>query len=52
VLNGRGEVARLLLEYSVPTSEDLREARAVVRDLVDDPELYRLVEKELRRRRK
>lgn len=52
VLNSRGEVARLLLEHQVPTAEDLREARAVVRDLVDDPELYRLIEKEQRRRRR
>src|SRR5437588_474843 len=36
VLNGRGDVARLLLECGAPAVEDLREARAVVRDLVDD----------------
>lgn len=52
VLNVRGEVARQLLEQRVPTSDDLREARAVVRDLVDDPELFRMIERELRRRRK
>ncbi|MBA4191875.1 MAG: hypothetical protein C0467_28175 [Planctomycetaceae bacterium] len=52
VLNVRGEVARLLLEHGAPTRDDLSEARAVVRDLVDDDELYRLIEKELRRRRK
>jgi hypothetical protein len=52
VLDGRGAVARLLLEHGVSTVEDLREARAVVRDLVDDSELYRLIERELRRRRK
>lgn len=52
VLNVRGEVARLLLDHKVPTVEDLREARAVVRDLVDDEELFRLIERELRRRRK
>lgn len=52
VLNFRGEVARLLLEHDVPTAEDLREARAVVRDLVDDPELGKLIEKKQRQRRK
>jgi hypothetical protein len=51
VLNFRGEVARLLVEQGVPTLEDLREARAVVRDLVDDPKLEQLIEKELRRRK-
>ena len=51
VLDDRGAVARLLLESKVPTMEDLREARAIVRDLVDDPELERLIERELRRRR-
>jgi hypothetical protein len=52
VLNGRGAVARLLLESNVLSLEDLREARAVMRDLVDDPELERLIEKQRRRRRK
>jgi hypothetical protein len=52
VLDGRGGVARLLLESGVPTLADLRDSLAVIRDLVDDPELDRLVEKELRRRRK
>jgi hypothetical protein len=52
VLTFRVAVARVLLESGVPTLDDLREARAIVRDLVDDPELERLIEKELRRRRK
>lgn len=52
VLNNRGRTARLLLESGVTKVEDLREARAIVRNLVDDSELYRLIEKELRRRRK
>lgn len=51
VLNFRGAAARLLLDYNV-SLQDLCEARAVVRDLVDDPELARLIEKELRRRRR
>jgi len=52
VLNNRGPVARLLLESGVPSRDDVRDARAIVRDLVDDPELGRLLEREARRRRK
>lgn len=52
VLNNRGAVARLLLEHQIPTADDLRDSRAIIRDLVDDPELGKLIEKEQRRRRK
>jgi hypothetical protein len=51
VLNDRGAIARLLLESATLSAEDLREARAIVRDLMDDPELARLIEKARRRQR-
>lgn len=52
VLNFRSEVARLLLERKVPSQEDLKQSKAIVRDLVDDPELGRWIEREIRNRRK
>jgi hypothetical protein len=52
VSNERGENARLLLQSGVPSLEDLRQAGSIVRAVVDDPELGRLIQKELRRRRK
>lgn len=52
VLDNRGVIARLILESRVSTLDDLRDARGILRDLVDDSELERLVEKEIRRRRK
>src|SRR5262245_60807189 len=52
VSNERSEVARLLLQAGVPTLEDLRQAGSIVRAVVDDPELGKLIQKELRRRRK
>jgi hypothetical protein len=52
VSNDRGEVARLLLQSGVPTVEDLRQAASVLRNVVNDPELEQLIQKELRRRRK
>jgi len=51
VLNCRGEAARVLLEKGIPSREDLREAKAIIRDLVEDPELFRLVEKALRKQK-
>jgi len=51
VSNDRGEVARLLLQTGVATLEDLRQAGSVLRAVVDDPELERLIQKELHRRR-
>jgi hypothetical protein len=52
VCNFRGAVARVLLESGVWSREDLLDARATVRDLVDDPELEQLLNREVRRRRK
>lgn len=52
VSHERGDVARLLLQSGVPTLEDLRQAGSVLRAVVDDPELEKLIQKELRRRRK
>lgn len=51
VLNFRGAAARVLLEHN-PSLDDLKQARATVRDLVDDPELFQLIEAELRRRKR
>jgi Ankyrin repeats (3 copies) len=51
VSHDRGEVARLLLQSGVPTVDDLHQAGSVLRSVVDDPELDRLIQKELRRRR-
>jgi hypothetical protein len=52
VSNDRGEVARLLLQSGVSTLDDLRQAGSLLRAVVDDPELERLIRKELRQRRK
>jgi hypothetical protein len=50
--NDRGENARLLLQAGVTTLDDLRQAGSIVRTVMDDPELERLIQKELRKRRK
>lgn len=52
VSNDRGDIARLLLQESNPNLDDLRQAGALLRAVVNDPELERLIQKFIRKHRK